>query len=104
LELRGEIQTQILGRVRRNLRELRGQIGTGSPWRVLHVEGGWYAVIEAPRIHSEEEWALTLLDHDNVLLQPGFFFDFEREAFLVVSLLTQPEIFGEGIRRLLRRA
>jgi aspartate/methionine/tyrosine aminotransferase len=104
LEMRGEIQAQIQSRVTGNLTELKGQIGHESPWRVLEVEGGWYAVIEAPRIHSEEEWALTLLDQDYVLVQPGFFFDFEREAFLVLSLLTDPETFGEGIGRILRRA
>jgi hypothetical protein len=32
-------------------------------------------------------------------VQPGFFFDFEEEAFLVVSLLTPPGIFAEGVRR-----
>ena len=101
LGMRGEIQAQIQARASGNLRMLREQIGRDSPWRVLEVEGGWYAVIEAPRIHTEEEWALTLLDQDNVLLQPGFFFDFDREAFLVVSLLTRPEIFGEGVRRIL---
>jgi len=34
------------------------------------------------------------------LTQPGFFYDFESEAFLVVSLLTRPEEFAEGARRL----
>jgi hypothetical protein len=38
------------------------------------------------------------------LIQPGFFFDFETEAFLVMSLLTRPEIFQEGVRRVLARA
>jgi len=71
---------------------------------VLEPEGGWYAVIQAPRIHSEEDWVLTLLGEDGVLVQPGFFFDFESEAFLVASLLTAPRIFQEGIRRMLARA
>jgi aspartate/methionine/tyrosine aminotransferase len=103
LGLREVIQREILTRVRRNLEFLRGEIGAGSPWRVLDVEGGWYAVVEAPRIHSEENWVLTLLDQNNVLVQPGFFFDFEREAFLVLSLLTRPEVFEEGVRRILER-
>ena len=29
------------------------------------------------------------------------FFDFESEAYLVVSLLTAPEVFEEGLRRLI---
>lgn len=101
LGLRDRIQPQILARVTRNLAFLRNEIGSGSPWRALDLEGGWYAVLQAPRIRSEEEWALMLLDHDNVLVQPGFFFDFDQEAFLVLSLLTPPEVFSEGARRIL---
>ena len=56
--------------------------------------------MQAPRIRSEEEWALELLAGHNVLAQPGFFYDFESEAFLVLSLLTAPEIFREGVGRL----
>jgi alanine-synthesizing transaminase len=103
LALRETMQAQILGRVRENLAFLQSQIGPDSPWRVLQPEGGWYAVIQAPRIHSEEDWVLTLLGEDDVLVQPGFFFDFESEAFLVASLLTPAAIFQEGIRRILAR-
>jgi len=104
LAMRAEIQAQILARVRANLALLRSRIGADSPWRVLDVEGGWYAVIQAPRIYTEEEWVLTLLQQDNVLVQPGFFYDFESEAYLVLSLLTPPEIFDEGVARILARA
>jgi alanine-synthesizing transaminase len=103
LGLRGEIQSEILKRVRRNLEFLRGKIGADSPWRVLDVEGGWYAVVQAPRIHTEEDWVLALLQQCNVLVQPGFFYDFEKEAFLVLSLLTRTEVFEEGVRRILGR-
>ena len=104
LALREDMQGQILERAGANLAFLRAQIGIHSPWRLLDPEGGWYAVIQAPRIRSEEDWVLTLLGEDNVLVQPGFFFDFESEAYLVVSLLTTPEVFREGIGRLLSRA
>ena len=100
LALRNEIQTSILTRVRSNRDFLAGSIGRDSPFRALPSEGGWYAVIQAPRIRSEEQWALHLLDSDDVLVQPGFFFDFESEAFLVVSLLTPEAVFREGIRRI----
>ena len=68
---------------------------------VLNVEGGWSAILQVPRVRSEEEWALMLLGERDVLVQPGYFFDFESEAFLVVSLLTPSAIFEEGIRRLI---
>jgi alanine-synthesizing transaminase len=41
-----------------------------------------------------------LLEHQNVLVQPGYFYDFDSEAFLVLSLLTPPDVFQEGLRRL----
>jgi aspartate/methionine/tyrosine aminotransferase len=75
----------------------------GSSANILAVEGGWYITIQAPRVRSEEEWALELLERENVLVQPGFFYDFDSEAFLVVSLLTAPENFREGIARLRRQ-
>ncbi len=98
------VGVKFLARVRANRAFLASQIGPRSPWRLLETEGGWYAILEAPRIQSEEEWALSLLASDGVLVQPGFFFDFEREAFLVLSLLTPEEVFREGVRRVLARA
>jgi hypothetical protein len=103
LGLRDLLQRQILGRVLANRAFLASQIGPTSPWSLLATEGGWYAILEAPRIHSEEEWVLNLLAEHNVLVQPGFFFDFEREAFLAISLLTPEDVFREGIRRILAR-
>jgi hypothetical protein len=38
-----------------------------------------------------------------VVVYPGFFFDFPREAYLVVSLLPEPAQFHEGVRRVLER-
>lgn len=98
-----EVQKQIVSRTRTNLALLRAAVNE-TALRVLDVEGGWYAVLEVPRTRSEEEWCAELLDRENVLVQPGFFYDFESEAFLVVSLLTPPEVFREGVGRLVGRA
>jgi len=38
-----------------------------------------------------------------VLVQPGFFYDFETEPVLVLSLLTPEAEFSEGVRRLRAR-
>jgi aspartate/methionine/tyrosine aminotransferase len=99
LDLGDRVQRQIRLRCGQNLKFAREALD-GSAADVLHVEGGWCAPIKMPRIRSEEEWTLELLSKQEVLLQPGFFFDFESEAFLVASLLTPPEVFEEGIRRL----
>lgn len=103
LSSRDELQQQILDRVRANRAFLADQIGPASPWNLLATEGGWYGVLEAPRIQTEEQWVLNLLVEDGVLVQPGFFFDFAREAFLIISLLTEQGVFREGIRRILAR-
>jgi aspartate/methionine/tyrosine aminotransferase len=57
-------------------------------------------VIQIPSTRSEEEWTLGLLRDADVLVQPGFFYDFESEAYIVVSLLTESETYQEGIRRI----
>ena len=100
LQTSESIRAQILNRARANLELLR-TLASGSASNVLNVEGGWYATLQVPRTRSEESWALTLLADHDVLIQPGYFFDFESEAFLVVSLITPPEIFAEGIRRII---
>jgi alanine-synthesizing transaminase len=95
------VREQIRGRTAANLGFAREALA-GSAANILTVEGGWYITIQVPRIRSEEEWALELLSCEDVLVQPGFFFDFESEAFLVASLLTAPTVFREGTLRLRR--
>ena len=97
------VQQQISTRTQENLAWLRSAIAPNSPVQLLDVEGGWYATLRVPRTQSEEEWCLELLEHDHVLVQPGYFYDFESEAFLVLSLLTPSGIFREGVQRLLNR-
>ena len=68
--------------------------------QVLSVEGGWSAVLRVPATHTDEEWALTLVDRARVIVYPGFFFDFDRDGYLVVSLLVMPADFERGVTRL----
>ena len=97
------ILEQIRERTAANLARLR-EFARASWATVLRTEGGWYAVLQVPRTRTEEEWTLKLLDESAVLVQPGFFFDFESEAYLVLSLLTEPATFAEGVSRLLHVA
>lgn len=96
-----EVQRQIRQRTAGNLAFAR-QALAGSPAGILAAEGGWYITLQVPRIRGEEEWTLELLTREDVLVQPGFFYDFEAEAYLILSLLTAPEIFREGLARLSR--
>ncbi len=98
------VREAILARVVRNLAELASLVPRFPACTLLRVEGGWSAVVRVPAPRSEEALALDLLERDHVLAHPGYFFDFPREAYFVVSLLPPPDEFREGATRLLRRA
>jgi aspartate/methionine/tyrosine aminotransferase len=100
----GAIRAQILARLRRNLDALKKLAAAHPAAAVLRVEGGWSAVIQVPQLQSEDALVLELLERDDVLVHPGYFFDFPREAYLVVSLLVEPERFDRAIARVLKRA
>lgn len=97
------IRTGIRDRVTRNYRALVKTAPAYPSVDVLPSEGGWYAVMQVPAMQSEESLVLQLLEHDHVLVHPGYFFDFPREAFLVLSLLPRPEIFDRAVSRVLAR-
>jgi len=97
-----QVQMQIRERCATHLSWAREALA-GSPANILAVEGGWYITVQVPRVRSEEEWCLELLAREDVLVQPGFFYDFASEAYLVVSLLTAPGVFREGMERLRRQ-
>jgi len=99
LEAGEAVQRQIRQRTAANLEFARGALA-GSAASILQVEAGWYVVVQVPRVRSEEEWTLEFLERDDVLVQPGFFYDFASEAFLVISLLTEQASFAEGIGRM----
>jgi hypothetical protein len=94
-----QVQGQIRQRTAANLAHARAALA-GSAANILAVEGGWYIAAQLPRIRSEEDWAVDLLTLENVLTQPGFFYDFESEAYLILSLLTETAVFQEGTAKL----
>jgi hypothetical protein len=103
LSLGDGIAAFIRERVDLNRQALAAAFPGGSASRVLPSDGGWYAVLQVPAVGTEEEMVLDLLAQSDVLVHPGYFFDFAREAFLVLSLLPEPAVFGEAIRRLRSR-
>jgi len=104
IESGAAIRAQILARVKRNLESLRAQAAAFPSIGVLPVEGGWSAVVQVPSLGSEETLVLALLEKDEVLVHPGYFFDFPREAFIVISLLVEPALFDRSLARVLPRA
>ena len=65
------------------------------------VLGGWYAVVRLGE--DDEEITLRLLREKHVLVQPGFFFDFDEDGWVVISLLQEPATFKEAVRRMADR-
>lgn len=99
LEAGAGIRTQIVDRIQRNYAALGARLA-GSPASLLPADGGWSAVMRVPATRPEEAIVLDLLERDAVVVHPGYFFDFPGEAFLVVSVLTQPDVFDRGVRLL----
>lgn len=73
-----------------------------APFGPLRSGGGWSAVLQIGEAVDEEALCLELLD-DGVVVQPGFFYDFERRGHLVLSLLPEPHVFREGLARITQR-
>ena len=102
LEQRRNIQPLLLDRVRANLEELdRGLVKQKSCQR-LQVEGGWYAVLRVPVTQSDEDLVIDILRKVSVLVHPGHFYDFSSDGYLVLSLITPPERFRQGVGGLLQ--
>jgi alanine-synthesizing transaminase len=99
LDIGEGIQKKIRFRTAQNLKAAL-ELLAGSTACCLRCEGGWSAIIQLPRSLSEEEWIIRLLERQKVIVQPGYFFDMPSEAYVVVSLVTPPDEFLEGIRRL----
>lgn len=99
---RTPIQAQLLARVKNNLAFLDSQLSSTPSIERLKVEGGWYAVLRVPAIESDEELAIRLIERAGIVVHPGHFYDFPRDGFLVISLITPAEDFSQGIAALLK--
>jgi aspartate/methionine/tyrosine aminotransferase len=75
-------------------------VNSCSACQVLRAEGGWSAVVRIPHTVPEDERVIRLLEDHHLLVHPGYFFDFPREGYVVVSLLPRPEAFHSAVNRL----
>jgi alanine-synthesizing transaminase len=100
---RQHFQEQLMGRLRKNLAELDGQLAHQKACSRLEIEGGWYAVLRVPATRPDEDLAIELLENCDVYLHPGHFYGFPADGYLVVSLITREAEFAEGVRRILTR-
>jgi alanine-synthesizing transaminase len=102
LERGGMVREQIARRIAANYARLLERTALAPSCRVVPSGGGWSAVLEVPSFESEEALVVNLLQEEGVLAHPGYFFDFPRESYLVVSLLVREAEFADGANRVLR--
>ncbi|MFN2441223.1 MAG: pyridoxal phosphate-dependent aminotransferase [Thermoanaerobaculia bacterium] len=100
LPLASGIADAIRVRIRGNAGVLSRMISRAPGLQLLPIEGGWSAVIRVPSLGSDEDLAIELIESASVIVQPGYFYDFAAEGYLVVSLLCQPGQFETGVGRM----
>ena len=104
LELGSEVRQRIHARVRGNRALVADRVGPGSPCTLLPTEGGWSAILRLPAVLTDEEWAVRFAEEDGVLVSPGYFYDLDLGASVVLGLLPDPAVFSAAVARLLTRA
>jgi alanine-synthesizing transaminase len=100
---RSRIGAEVVARCRENLEGLEAAC-RGSDVEPFGVEGGWSVPLRLPEGTDEEAFVLRLLAEHDLLVHPGYFYDFPAPGIVVVSLLPEPEIFRAGVGRLLEVA
>ena len=100
LERGAAVRVQIASRIVANYRRLNERAVSAPSTRVLRADAGWYAVVQVPTFRSEEDLVVDLLSTGGVLTHPGYFFDFPRASYLILSLLPPEPIFSDGVDKL----
>lgn len=103
MALAAPVRAAIRSRIQTNRATMTAVLGNGLV-RALPSEAGWAAILRVPHVIDDEAWAIALADQDQVLVQPGYFFDLAMGATLVVSLLPDPDVFEAGCKRVVARA
>lgn len=98
LELRPGIQNEISSCLLDNERYLLNKVNMQTSGQWILREGGWSGVLHFAG--DDEERALSLLQERNVLVQPGYWFDFPENGYIVLSLLAERDEFKGAIDRI----
>lgn len=94
------MQQQIRARVAQNFASLQHHLAAVPQLRIKPYYGGWYAVLEGPYAACEEHVVRLLRRQAQVLVHPGYFYDFERAGLWVVSLIVLPDDFVAALKRM----
>jgi len=96
LQQHAGIQAQVQARIEANLARalsLLQPLGV----HIVPPQGGWYLSVFTEGM-DDEAFAMALATKSHVLVQPGYFFDFPEDGWLVCSLLAEPTRFELGIK------
>ena len=95
-----EFAATIRARVHANLDLALARLASNRRFRVNPPDGGYYLFPEVRGWSDEDELVLHLLEH-GVLVHPGYFYGYECGTHLMISCLTEPASFAQGIERLI---
>ena len=95
------VRTQIQARVRENYAQLSARrVRASRVCGACRSRPDGTRSCRCRRSRRKTRSCSTCSSETGVLVHPGYFFDFEREAFLVVSLLPEPEVFSSAAQAL----
>lgn len=98
---RAKIQEEINHRINQNYNILKKKFLLNPDIKVLNCEGGWSGILNFENLLiPEDEYVLRLLDTKNVLIHPGYYYDFFTEGNAVLSLIVKTDVLEEGIERI----
>lgn len=94
------MQRQIKARIDINVRALARAFENVSDVRVRPYVGGWSAVLEGPSVADEDEVVRLLRREANVLVHPGYFYDFDEAGYWVLSLIVPVTTFAAALPKM----
>ena len=86
-------------RVHANLDLALARMAGNPRFRVNPPDGGYYLFPEVRGWSDEDELVLHLLEH-GVLVHPSYFYGYECGTHVMISCLTEPASFAQGVDRL----
>ncbi len=98
LGARSRFQARVLDRIATNRDALATLVREHPEVSRLEGEGGWAAILRLPSARVED-WSLALLARE-VVVHPGHFYDLELPGTVVLSLISEVEIFRDGLQRI----
>lgn len=90
----------MVSRVQRNVDYALARFAHCPRLTAQRPDGGYYLF---PQVHDcpDDEALVVALINAGVLVYPGFFYDYSADCRIMISCLTTPEVFVQGVDRLI---